>query len=604
MALYFNYPLCCDNALMESRSMAVDSRAIVYKHAAYGPRNEASPLTSIQRCSLAAMANNWLNVATFDHIPIGSEIEEKRVTKEDKAKSAKTEMGEVKEENERLKKMLETVEKDYQSLQLRFFDILHKDDSKKGVVDSSNSHDHQSEESEFVSLCLGRSRTESKKGARIGDSNKAKEKDVGPNLTLGLDSKHLLAMEVVSDFSPMNISEEPKETDAEGTLSTSQSAKVINVNEDISNQMPAKRARVSVRARCDSPTMNDGCQWRKYGQKIAKGNPCPRAYYRCTVAPTCPVRKQVQRCSEDLSILITTYEGAHNHPLPVSATAMASTTSAAASMLLSGSSTSHLSSHISTSFGNAPTTLLNGLSFSDQFHEPKAKQIFSPPNHALPHMFSTITLDLASSAPSSSSTQFHHGLPSTMASISNPRFSSASLSFCSPEHNFIPSIWAKGFHDNGTTTTPIKVPTRPVIQSNNFQQPFYQQCTTNQTPSREALAETITKAISTDPSLRSAIAAAVSSIVEHGSNSSKQEVSENVLRSGLNLKLGEHLQLASPNPLDQNGKGCLTGYFKSLSSKSSEDENFILLQHPLPISYSKSITNQINHHVPEMNTHH
>ncbi|XP_047158899.1 WRKY transcription factor 72A-like [Vigna umbellata] len=524
--------------------------------------------------------------------PSNPEIEEKRVTQEDKVKSAKTEMGEVKEENERLKKTLERVEKDYQSLQLRFFDILHKDVPKKGVV---TSHDDQSEEPEFVSLCLGRSPTEPKKEARIADFDKPTEENVGPNLTLGLDSKHLLEMEIVSDLSPMNSSEEPKETEREGTLSTSQSAKVINVNTDISDQMPAKRARVSVRARCDTPTMNDGCQWRKYGQKIAKGNPCPRAYYRCTVAPTCPVRKQVQRCSQDLSILITTYEGTHNHPLPVSATAMASTTSAAASMLLSGSSTS--SSHISASFGN-------GLSFSDQFSESRAKQIFSPSNHASPHVFSTITLDLTSSAPSSSSTQFHRGLTSTMAPVSNPR-SSASLSFCSPEHNFIPSIWGKGFHDNATTTTAIdKAPTRPITQPNNFQQHFYQQCTTNQTPSREALAETITKAISTDPSFRSVIAAAVSSIVERGSNVDKQEVTEYGLGSGLNLKLGEHLQLASPSPLNQNGKGCLTGYLKSLASKTSEAGNFILLQPPLPFSFSKNVTNQINRYVPEMNTHH
>nr|QIN97391.1 WRKY54 transcription factor [Isatis tinctoria] len=77
--------------------------------------------------------------------------------------------------------------------------------------------------------------------------------------------------------------------------------------------------RIIVQTTSEVDLLDDGYRWRKYGQKVVKGNPYPRSYYKCTT-PGCGVRKHVERAANDPKAVVTTYEGKHNHDVPAART--------------------------------------------------------------------------------------------------------------------------------------------------------------------------------------------------------------------------------------------------------------------------------------------
>ncbi|CAN4117861.1 unnamed protein product [Withania somnifera] len=76
-----------------------------------------------------------------------------------------------------------------------------------------------------------------------------------------------------------------------------------------------REPKIVVQTTSEIDLLDDGYRWRKYGQKVVKGNPNPRSYYKCT-SPGCNVRKHVERSPHDQKSVITTYEGKHNHDVP------------------------------------------------------------------------------------------------------------------------------------------------------------------------------------------------------------------------------------------------------------------------------------------------
>ncbi|KAL8511183.1 hypothetical protein ACS0TY_017852 [Phlomoides rotata] len=264
-------------------------------------------------------------------------------------------------------------------------------------------------------------------------------------------------------------------------------------NVDQATEATMRKARVSVRTRSEDPMVADGCQWRKYGQKIAKGNPFPRAYYRCTMAVGCTVRKHVQRCAEDRSILITTYEGNHNHPLPPTAMAMASMTSSAAKMLLSGSMPS-ADGLINTNF-LARTVL--------PYSSTMATISTSAP-------FPTVTLDLTEPPNPRSPNQHPNPLP-------NPHVTS-----------LLPQIIGQALYNQSKFSG---LQTSQEIDHTNFNQLPFLHPSMSQLGQQNQFNENFLNPLNatTDPSFSSALAAAITSLIDCSctSNSNNNNPSSN-----------------------------------------------------------------------------
>ncbi|PIA41492.1 hypothetical protein AQUCO_02200127v1 [Aquilegia coerulea] len=105
-----------------------------------------------------------------------------------------------------------------------------------------------------------------------------------------------------------------KNRQEKGCEDGSEMSKKVNKPKKKPEKRP-REPRVAFMTESEVDHLEDGYRWRKYGQKAVKNSPYPRSYYRCT-SQKCIVKKRVERSFQNPSIVITTYEGQHNHHSP------------------------------------------------------------------------------------------------------------------------------------------------------------------------------------------------------------------------------------------------------------------------------------------------
>jgi hypothetical protein len=180
--------------------------------------------------------------------------------------SMKVEMLKIRQENEKLKATLGQLINEYKSLEVHYHSIMQQKETNKNLEASKfNDHQESQKHSKFTSLSMGEDSSGTKHENITELFSKSKEKCTKDHedLVLRLDCKYngsnnSIFSDNIRNHKLEDSFEQPNDKEKE-TQSPSKTPTKSNDGDGNDQETPiqptVKRARVSVRARCDAPTV-------------------------------------------------------------------------------------------------------------------------------------------------------------------------------------------------------------------------------------------------------------------------------------------------------------------------------------------------------------